>query len=179
MPQPSTERLEGIVARMSTFLRERFRIDVQFVDLKPPFLGDLDGAEIRMQPRQEVSVTLFTLGHLFGHTVQWNLSERARSIGGKTDGSYTPAELLEIQQYEEEASRYSLQLLHELGIHDLDQWLSDFAACDLTYLQHFYLTGERTDPMRFWREGMPLLSPLPIPQFTPRRFKYRWDGIVV
>jgi hypothetical protein len=180
LPHPSTERLEGTLARMSVWIRERFAIEVRFIDVQPPFLGDLDGAEIRLQRGHDPSATLFTLAHLFGHTVQWNLSEHARSIGAKPDGAaYTPADLEEIRQYEADASRYGLQLLHELGVDDLDQWLSDFAACDFAYLRHFYRTGDHTDPMSFWRDGMPLLSPLPIPRFTPRHFKYRWDGVVV
>jgi hypothetical protein len=179
MQRPASERLAAVLALTRATLRERFAIDVRFVDVQPPFLGDLDGAEIRVQRGHEPGATLFTLAHLFGHTVQWNLCERARSIGGKPDNAYTPAELLEIQQYEQEASRYGLQLLHELGVHDLDQWLSDFAACDFAYLRHFYRTGERADPLRFWRDGMPLLRPQPIPPFTPRHFKYRQDGVVV
>ena len=179
MPRPSTERLEGILSRMSALIQGRFSISVRFVHGQSPFLGDLDGAEIRVQHGDDSGATLFTLGHLFGHTVQWNLSERARRIGTKPDGAYTPADLLEIEQYEAEASRYGMQLLHELGVYDLDQWLSDFAACDIAYLKHFYLTGERTAPIRFWRDETLLLMPLPIPTFTPRRFKYRWDGVVV
>jgi hypothetical protein len=105
---------------MAAMLRECFTIDVRFVDVQPPFLGDLDGAEIRVQRGHEADATLA-----------------------------------------------------------FDQWLSDFAACDFAYLRHFYRTGERTDPMEFWRDGMPPLRPLPIPPFTPRHFKYRQDGVVV
>ena len=41
--------------------------------------------------------------------------------------------------YEKEACEYSLQLFHEAGITHLDQWLADYAACDL--LLDFYRTG--------------------------------------
>jgi hypothetical protein len=167
------------MARMCRYIRDAFSVDVQIVDMQAPFLGDLDGAEIRLGRRQDAEAALFTLSHLFGHTVQWNLSERARTIGGREDGRYSQAELLEIEAYELEASRYGLQLLHGIGVHDLDQWLSDFSACDLAYLKHFYLTGERRIPTEFWNEGQPLLAPLAIPRFAPRRFKYRWEGVVV
>jgi len=167
------------MARMSAYIRDRFSVDVQIVEAQAPFLGDLDGAEIRLGRGQDAEAALFTLGHLFGHTVQWNLSERARTIGAREQGRYTRAGLLEIDGYELEASRYGLQLLHEIGVHDLDQWLSDFAACDLAYLEHFYLTGERRLPAELWRDGQPLLAPLAIPSFAPRRFKFRWEGVVI
>ncbi len=176
---PSAERSADLVERASALIRRRFAVEVRFVDEPLAFLGDLDGAEIRLQKRGDPAAKLFTLAHLFGHTVQWSLSERARSLGGKAAGCYTAAELAEIEAYEREASRYALALLHELGIRDLDAWLSDFAACDLAYLRHFYRTGERLPPAAFWRDGQLLLVPLAIPGFTPRRYKFRWDGVVV
>ena len=52
---------------------------------------------------------------------------------------------------------YEHWLLHEAGIHDLDQWLSDFAACDSRYLMHFYRTGEKRAFRSFWRDGAEVL----------------------
>lgn len=179
MPRPTPERAAATMARMSAYIRDRFSVNVGIVEAQGPFLGDLDGAEIRLGRGQDAEAALFTLGHLFGHTVQWNLSERARTIGAREAGSYSQAELLEIEDYELEASRYGLRLLHEIGVHDLDQWLSDFAACDLAYLEHFYSTGERRLPAEFWKDGQPLLVPLAIPSFAPRRFKFRWEGVVI
>src|SRR5437588_4074157 len=111
---PTLERAAATMARMSAYIRDRFSVDVQIVEAQAPFLGDLDGAEIRLGRGQDAEAALFTLGHLFGHTVQWNLSERARTIGAREQGRYTRAELLEIDGYELEASRYGLQLLHEI-----------------------------------------------------------------
>jgi hypothetical protein len=176
---PTPERCELLLARLTSHLEERYRVAVEVVDIPPPFLGDLDGAEIRLQPRHDPRAALFTLSHLFGHTVQWNLSARARAIGAKADGGYTAAELAEIETYERDASRYGLRALHEIGAGDLDPWISDFAAADLGYLKHFYATGERRPLADFWRDGQPRLEPLPIPAFTPRRFKFRWEGVVV
>ena len=72
-----------------------------------------------------------------------------------------------------------MQLFHEAGVTDLDQWLSDFAACDLAYLEHSYLSGQPAPFRSFWKDGTPLLAPQPIPSFTPQRWLSRWDGIVV
>jgi hypothetical protein len=178
-PPPSDERLASLILPVAAYIEERFAVAVRFVEFQPPFLGDLNGAEIQLQRGHEPRAALFTLVHLFGHTVQWNLSERVRHLGGKAPGTYSAAELEEIEEYEKGASRYALALLHDLGIHDLDPWFADFAACDLAYLEHFYRTGERLDPASFWRPGRPLLSPLPIPRFSPTAFKYRWSGVVL
>lgn len=64
-------------------------------------------------------------------------------------------------------------------MHDLDQWLSDFATCDLHYLMHFYRTGKKEEFRSFWCDGVPLLEALPIPAFQPTRWLSRADGIVV
>ena len=87
--------------------------------------------------------------------------------------------LAELEAYEREACRYSLRLFHEAGVTDLDQWLSDFAACDFAYLRHFYATQEKAPFRSFWRDGAALIEPLAIPEFTPTKWRARWEGIVV
>jgi hypothetical protein len=86
---------------------------------------------------------------------------------------------VELRTFELEACQISLSLLHEAGVHDLDQWLSDFAACDFAYLKHVYETGERRPFHSFWTDGSPLLAPVHIPPFTPRKWLTRWAGVVV
>ena len=71
------------------------------------------------------------------------------------------------------------QLFHEAGIHDLDQWLSDFAACDYEYLAHFYRTREKLPFLSFWCDGQPLVKPLQIQEFHPTQWVSRWKGTVV
>jgi hypothetical protein len=176
---PSKRYLQSVLLRVRAQIEERYGIPVFFVEVPVPFTGDLDGAEIRIHKDQDVEITLFTLAHLFGHTVQWNTSERARQIGRNTPGAYSAAELQEVEAYEREASRYSLHLLHETGVTDLDQWLSDLAASDASYLSHFYATGKRKSFADFFKANQPMLSPLEIPPFTPHRWKLRWDGIVI
>ena len=78
-----------------------------------------------------------------------------------------------------EACRYSMQLFHEAGVLDLDQWLSDYSSCDFAYLKHFYTTGEKLLFKHFWVNGSPLLQPKPIPPFHPTKWVSRWEGIVV
>src|SRR6266571_4815928 len=46
-----------------------------------------------------------------------------------------------LHDYEFEAARYALTLMHEAGVTHLDQWYSDFVATDWRYVEGFYQTG--------------------------------------
>lgn len=173
---PSEERFRAVFNEVEPLIERRYGIQVVISDVPNPFTGDLDGSEIRVDHAIDAEEAAFILVHLFGHTVQWNVSERARELGSAPP---SPALLPEIESYEREACRYSLQLFHDAGITDLDQWLADFAACDLGYLTHFYRTGEKRPWRSFWRPGSPLLEPLAIPEFHPRAWRSRWEGVVV
>ena len=61
---------------------------------------------------------------------------------------------------------------------DLDQWVSDFAACDCAYLMHFYTTGEKREFRSFWKDGAPLVPPQSIPEFQPTKWISRWGTVV-
>ncbi len=161
-------------------VEQRWGIPVRIADVPSPFTGDLDGASIAIDFDNDIENALFILVHLFGHTVQWNTSLRARQIGTRRPTeTWTAAELLELADYEIEACRLSLALLHSVGIDDLDQWLSDFAACDAAYLMHFYQTGEKRPFREFWKANCTLLQPAEIPLFSPTSWISRFDGIVV
>lgn len=168
------DRVEGLIER-------RWQIPVRISDVPNPFTGDLDGEVIQIDHDLEIEDALFILVHLFGHTVQWNVSERAREIGFAKPGTvvWTEAALREVADYEGEACRYSLQLLHDAGVHDLDQWVADFAACDVAFLMHFYRTGQKLPFREFWKDGSPILAPLAIPEFHPTRWLSRYDGTVI
>ena len=176
---PDPVYLREIWNRVERAIETRWGIPVRITDVPNPFTGDLDGAEITVDPDVDIEDALFILIHLFGHTVQWNVSMRAREIAVARPAQWTAEAIAEVEEYERDACRLSLQLLHELGVRDLDQWVSDFAACDLGYLLHFYRTGERGDFRSFWRSGTPLLTPLPIPEFHPTTWISRWQGTVI
>ncbi len=174
-------RLRVVFNRVEPMIERRWGIPVRIRDVPNPFTGDLDGEMIAVEYDLDIEDAVFILIHLFGHTVQWNVSERAREIGFAKPGTVTWTEeaLREVAEYEAEACRYSLRLLHEAGVHDLDQWVSDFAACDTAYLMHFYRTGEKLPFRSFWKDGSPVLQPLAIPDFHPTRWLSRYDGTVV
>jgi hypothetical protein len=178
-PSVDEDRFRQVWNTVEPYVERRWGIPVVIRDVANPFTGDLDGAEIHVDHDQPAEDAVFNLIHLFGHTVQWNVSPRAREIGSVIHDRPDDALLAELGRYEEEACRYSLQLFHEAGVRDLDQWVSDFAACDSAYLVHFYRTGEKRPFRSFWKDGAPLLAPLAIPEFHPTRWLSRWDGIVI
>jgi hypothetical protein len=177
MPDPA--RLRVVFDAIERLVEDRWSIPVRITDVPNPFTGDLDGRVIHVDHDLDIEDAVFILIHLFGHTVQWNVSERAREIGFARRDHWTEEQLRELADYEAQACAYSLQLLHEAGVHDLDQWVSDFAACDTAYLLHFYRTGEKRPFRSFWQEGSPMLPPIPIPAFTPTCWLSRYEGTVV
>jgi hypothetical protein len=176
---PNDDRFREIYNTLQPYIENRYGVPVLISAVAHPFTGDLDGGEIHVDYDVSMEEAVFIIAHLFGHTVQWNLSAYAREIGRVVQQSPSEERLRELYQYEREACRYSMQLFHEAGVGDVDQWLSDFAACDFAYLQDFYRTGRKAPFRSFWKDGQPLLAPLPIPLFQPTHWVSRWKGTVV
>jgi hypothetical protein len=181
LTEPTQQRFEEAFALLKSRVEDHYGISVQSVDVTAPFSGDLDGQTIRIDPEFGVELMVFNLIHLFGHTVQWNLLGRVPDIGTKPPGQYSAADLEEVTRYERDASRYGQELLHETGIRDLDHWLADLSASDITYLGHYYATGVKGALADFRKTRQPLLDPLPIPELKPRRLSFRTDtdGVVI
>ena len=177
--KPSDDRLRKVFNTIEPLIENRWGVPVTITDVTNPFTGDLDGERIMVEHDLDIEDAVFILVHLFGHTVQWNVSERSREIAFSTRESWTEDQLHEVGEYELQACRYSLQLLHDAGIHDLDQWISDFAACDSAYLMHFYRTGEKLPFRTFWKDNAPIVQASPIPEFHPTRWLSRNDGTVI
>lgn len=176
----SDERFLEVFNRLERMIEENYGIPVRIKDVPSPFTGDLDGAEIHVDYAEDPEGALFILVHLFGHTVQWNLDPKAREIGlAVFNLEPTPENLAALKVYEVQACQYSMQLMHQAGVHDMDQWLSDFAACDFAYLREFYLTRTKKSFRSFWKAGQPLIAPLAIPDFHPKSLISRWKGVVI
>jgi hypothetical protein len=157
----------------------RYGVEVEVVSIKPPLKGNLDGSRILVADHNTDEERLFLVTHLFGHTVQWNVSAELRRLGMTMPVKPTNHELDALEAYEQEACQYSQQALHEAGVLGLDQWLADYSACDLRFLRHFYATGERRAFREFWMPGQPLIVSLAIPRFTPTRWRRREQAIVL
>ena len=176
--RPDDERFRDAFNRVERYIEDRYRLPVVITDVPDPFTGDLDGATILVDHDLDAEEALFILVHLFGHTVQWNVSAADREIGLLEIKDPTDEILASLARYEVDAARYSLQLFREAGVRGLDQWLADFAACDVAYLLHFYRTGEKRAFRSFWIDGAPLLEPLPVPEFQPAKWVAR-SGTVI
>jgi hypothetical protein len=122
---------------------------------------------------------LFLLVHLFGHTAQWNVNAGAFDLGRPQSPPVSEDCLPALMEYEREAARYGLELLHEVGITDIDQWFADYAACDADYLRHYYVTAEKREFLSFWQDGTARLQAQPVPPFTPANRAFRSDGVVI
>jgi len=166
-------------ARVQECLERIYGIRVVIRDIPDPLIGDLDGAEIHIDPACNPEQRLFLVAHLFGHAVQWNLSPRAFELGSRYRPPVENSDIPAILDYEREAAAYALQMLRQIGITDIDQWFSEYAACDEAYLLHYYRTGEKGEFHSFWHDNVPLVQPKPVPRFTPTRRRFRMDGVVI
>jgi len=164
---------------LSRHIAARYGVAVVWSDVPDPFKGDLDGCSIVISRGSSPEDRLFLVAHLFGHTVQWNTCDHSRRLGMMIPSKPDAALLDTLEAYEREACRYSQAALHEAGVTAFDQWLADYSACDLAFLRHLYLTGERCECRRFWLAGQPLITPSAIPAFTPRHWGRRIEGIVL
>jgi hypothetical protein len=166
-------------ARVERHIEKVYGVHVVTRDVPDPLTGDLNGAEIHIDYAVTPEQRLFLLVHLFGHTVQWNVNPEAFELGRPQAPPVSEDCLPALMNYELEAARYALGLLHEIGITDADQWFADYAACDAAYLRHYYITGEKREFLSFWREGASHVQAQSVPQFTRKSRSFRSDGIVI
>lgn len=164
--------------RIEAWLVQQYGLPVVLTDIADPFTGDLDGGEVQIDFAVGPEDAVFILIHLFGHTVQWNTDPTARETSFAAVVKQSPERIAALHAYEIEAVAYSQQLLHEMGMRDLDQWVADSAHCDFRYLTHLYQTVEKRPLRSFWEPSQPLVAPRPLPEFTPQRWRSRWEGPV-
>ena len=172
------ERFREVFNQIERLIEERYGLPVVITDVPDPFTGDLDGEKILVDYDLNAEDALFILVHLFGHTVQWNVSPEDRALGLLEVKDPTDELLASLERYERDAACYSLQLFHEAGVYDLDQWLANFAACDIAYLLYFYQTRAKREFRTFWRDDSARLTPMPIPEFRPTKWIAR-SGTVI
>jgi hypothetical protein len=101
--------------RVERHIEQRYGLPVVITDVPDPFTGDLDGATILVDYDLSAEDALFILVHLFGHTVQWNVSPADRALGLLDVHDPSDELLASLARYEQDAARYSLQLFHEAG----------------------------------------------------------------
>jgi hypothetical protein len=165
----------SVYNRVVPLVEKRYGIEVTISDVVDPNTGDFDGRQILIDYDQDLEVALFVLVHLFGHTVQWNVSEAWRDLGLNVAVGKTKEEMAAITEYEQGATRLGIALLHEAGVRDMDGWASDWWRADFEYLLHYYATGEKLDVRGLLKRGGEALAPLSIPAFTPQKYASRWS----
>lgn len=166
-------------ARVQERIEKHYGIRVATRDIPDPLTGDLNGVEIHVDFALTSEQRLFLLGHLFGHTVQWNTDAATFLIGQNYRPPVDEKLFPKVLAYEGEAACYGLALMHEIGITDVDQWFSNYTACDQAYLLHFYRTGDKGEFREFWREHAAVVAPKVIPSFVPKKRVFRMDGVVI
>jgi hypothetical protein len=166
-------------ARVERYLQETAGIRVVTREIPAHLIGDLDGCEIHIDNRATPEQRLFLLGHLFGHTLQWNTDPEAFELGRIRTPPVEESLLPAIMAYEREAACYALGMLNRVGITGLAQWFSDYTACDMAYLLHYYRTGEKEKFARFWQDLTELIEAKPAPLFTPLKQVFRLPGVVI
>lgn len=160
--QLSATRLIDLWLRITTTIVKQGFV-LEYRDLEPPRTGIFDGLRIVIDPDVGFEMQCFVLLHLFGHSVQWvapGLESKLNDLQHTTDKTMFMEVL---HRYEHEAGQYALTLLHQAGVHDLDQWFADFVATDWCYVRRYYQTNEIPPWQQCLQRGAPLIEPLPIP----------------
>jgi hypothetical protein len=146
---------------------------IEYGKLESPRNGIFDGEKITLDPAVDFEMQCFILLHLFGHLVQW-LAPTYRPEIQDVPGEPLEPFLEAVCAYEHNAARFALQLMHDVGVTDLDRWLYDFAETDWKYVDTFYRTGE----IPSWRSCVVpagrVVEPMEIPLFEPRPVEVRY-----
>lgn len=156
---------------------EMYGISVSFSTLTWPDNARFNGADIILDDRLTPDVRLYTLLHLFGHNVQWSSSDEMRRVGTSLQyGKLSSSDEEALRAYEREATETAVWLLHDIGIEELDQWLTDIWHWDFEYIAEVFANGVFAPQHNFDYGnipfGQPLLVPRPVPKnFVPSRFE--------
>jgi hypothetical protein len=174
----SAERFLEVYEKACATSFVKYGIKVVEDTLEAPKTGEFNGQQIMLEKSMDIDEKMFLLVHLFGHNVQWLTSEKYRNIGlsqpefadfEKTREKFI-SKLPAIFEYENVACRYGLQLLHDAGIFDMDEWVSQMAWADWLFLKESYVDGfkqENRDNFRekYMVEDYPIMEPIQLPEF--------------
>jgi len=176
-------RFTEVLKKVLQYTKDVLRLEViDTSELDPYFKGDLDGLRIWIASALDDEEELFNVLHLVGHSIQWNLSKELRTLGSVLHERPGDQLLRQLQEYEWEANCFGFSILHLVGVHDLDKWLSEEYRMDMLYLTHFYKTGEKlkevTDVSLAHEFTWPLVEKK-IPVFNPYASPGTRNGIVI
>ena len=169
----ATDHLVGLWTRATSRI-VKYGFAMEYRDLEPPRTGTFDGRQIVIDPDVGFEMQCFILLHLFGHSVQWvapSLEHKLHAL------QHTPEKeqfLKVLRAYEFEAAQFGLQLLHEVGVTDLDPWFADFVATDWRYVERFYREGQIPPWEECVATNQPLVDTAVIPPLKHRQVQVRF-----
>jgi len=147
---------------------------VEFRPLEPPRTGTFDGLRITVDPAGDLETRCFIVIHLFGHSVQWVAPSLESSLHA-LQHTEDRAHFMEVlHEYELAAAGYGLQLMHEEGLTELDQWFSDYVETDWRYVECYYRTGRIPSLKSCLAGGSRLIKPTLIPPLRHHRIEVRY-----
>jgi len=152
----------------------RYGFALDFRPLEPPRTGTFDGLRITVDPAGDLETHCFIVVHLFGHSVQWVAPSLESSLYDLQHTEDRARFMEALHAYELAAASYGLQLLHEEGVTELDQWFSDFVETDWRYVECFYRTGQIPTLRSCLAGGCRLIKPTLIPALRHRRVEVRY-----
>ena len=152
----------------------KYGFAIEYRDLEPPRTGIFDGLRIVLDPDVGFEMQCFILLHLFGHSVQWTAPSWEHKLDELQLVQDRQRFMQVLKEYEAGAAHFGLQLMHDAGIYNLDQWFSDFAETDARYVERYY----QTDQIPPWEEcvatGCKLVIPWQIPPLEHRQVQVRF-----
>lgn len=152
----------------------KYGFEIRYADLEPPRTGTFNGRVITIDPDVGFEMQCFILLHLFGHSVQWVAPSLEGSLQDLQNTKDKDHFLMELRKYEFEAARFGMQLLHEVGVMDLDQWYSDFVETDWVYVRDFYINDEIPEWSACKSTTTEIIEPLEIPELHHREVAVRF-----
>ena len=106
--------------------------------------------------------------------MQWVAPSLHTTIEAIEDSPNLEKFLEDLRHYEVEAAQFGLQLLHEVGVTDCEQWFADFAATDWRYVDRYYREGAIPPLEECEASCAPLVEPKAIPPLQHRRVEVRF-----
>jgi hypothetical protein len=169
---PSNDLVEVWSKVCSGVVKHGFAIEYR--DLDPPRTGIFDGLRIVIDPDVGFEMQCFLLLHLFGHSVQWVAPSLEHTLEDLRKTQDRDRFMQALHDYEFQAARFGMQLLHHVGVTTVDQWYSDFVHTDWRYVERYYQTNQLCD----WHEcvvtGASLIAPDPIPELHQHQVEVRF-----
>jgi hypothetical protein len=152
----------------------KYGFAIEYRDLEAPRTGTFDGLKITIDPDIDFEMQCFILLHLFGHSVQWTSPELAPKLGDLQHTHDKELFLRVLRAYEFEAAQFGLQLMHESGVVELDQWYADFVETDWHYVRRYYTEGAIPPWHECIAASRPLIEARPIPRIEHKAVQVRF-----